>query len=127
MFTREWVNICSLEVKLNYLKNYFWALKPTWAAWGLVTVQLRPLEQSWTDFGPNATWLFIVPISPTATAVYLADSNLGMHEDIKLNQEESSMQLPQCPLGNIVKKNEDDFYSAGGSLTSSVLASSLAY
>lgn len=41
------------------------------------------------------------------------------------------MQLPQSPLGNVVQKFKvfpgDDIWSAGGSLTASLLASSLAF
>ena len=60
-----------------------------------------------TSAGPelNLTFHFPSSVSLLMMMVYVADTaNLEKHEDIKLNQEESAVQLPQRPLGNVVKK-----------------------
>lgn len=104
------------------MKNYFWTLKPTWAVQGVDTV-VGP-----DSLGQTPPSLFIVSFfSPLTMVVYLLDTaNVGKHEDIKWNQEESGVRLPQCPMGNIVKVFlEDDIYSAGSSL--SLLAGLLAF
>lgn len=61
------------------------------------------------DFGLNSARLFIVlslHISHNHGGLSGRHSNLGKHEDIKLYQEESAMQLPQCLLGNMVKNGK---------------------
>lgn len=66
-------------------------------------------KKSWTWFWPKLQLTFHCSLRhPSQDHGGLSGrrSNLGKHEDIKLNQEESAMQLPQCPLGNIVKNGK---------------------